>query len=145
VGKQEKEEEEEAEEVEEEKEEEKEVGEQRMCRVYAHRLDHAVPAELLRSDTDAWRWVTAPELAALAAEEASTLRHGGLERSWATMWTAETDAAGDKVMRGFGVANHRMRHLRFQAPPDARGDGVEADREGRYVLNEASLRAVARM
>ena len=52
---------------------------------------------------------------------------------------------GVRVMRGFGVANHRMRHLQFQAPPNARGDGVEADIEGRYVVSAASLQAVARM
>lgn len=125
-------------------EEQRSIGKfaQRMCRVYAHRLDHTIPNGLLQSESSNLRWVTAGELGALPR---SSLRHAGLETRWATMWTTETDVGGQRVMRGFGVANHRMRHLRFQAPPDRRGDGVEADIEGRYIVNAASLQAVARM
>ena len=115
--------------------------EQRICRVYAHRLSHAIPTWLRRSESNETRWVTIEELGALPR---ISLRHAGYESCWAKMWTTETDAAGLRVMRGFGVANHRMRYLRFQAPPNSRGD-VETDAEGRYVVNAASLRVGARM
>lgn len=113
-----------------------------VCRVYAHRLCHTVPIRLLRNQSTDTRWVTIDELGALSH---SSLRYAGLEARWAMMWTTETDAAGAKVMRGFGVANHRMRYLRFQAPPQSRGDGTVSDHECRFIVNADSLQAVARM